>query len=387
MRRVFASRHPDWSLRTAASAAEAVQLLEEEAADVVVTDLALGGVDGVELLGVVLERWPGTLRIVFTGHGTGPEVVRAAAVAHQVVPKGTETCALFGAIEGALERSDLIVDRAMRGWVLACHELPSGPSLWPQLERALQEPKTTAADLAALIERDPAVTARVLQLASSAYFNVSRRPSSVTQATQWIGVNNLRGLVLSVELARLFSRVPTTLDVERLAMNGFRVGSLAMAMLPDGPDAQRALMGGILHDLGLLVRGMRCPEALLADMDTSAQTGTPLQHVERTMRGFTHAEAGAALLGLWGIDERVVSIVRDHHQLPRGSTEHLTDAGAVYLADLLIAEADEGSPNPRLDVDASWLGVEDQMPRWRRLAAPPAEEVRQERAQLQAAAR
>jgi len=368
MQRLFRATRPEWSLRTAASAADAVLLLEEEATDVLVTDLDLGETDGTDLLGFVMDRWPGTIRIAFTGHASGPQVIRAASVIHQVVHKAGDPETLLDAIERALTSRASIVDETMRGWISGGHELPAAPSLWPRLEEALRRPKTTSEELAALIEQDPAVTARVLQLASSAYFGASSPPRSVAQAANWIGVANLRGLVLSVELARLFRNVPPALNVDQIAFDGYRTGRLAMAILRGHPDAARALLGGILHDLGILVRGMRGLEALLADFRTADAMGLSLHTVERKTRGFTHAEVGAALLGVWGIEEALVDIVRDHHVLPPIGGQPLDGATAVYLANLLVAEADEGLENPRIDVDASWLGVTAELPAWRELA-------------------
>jgi two-component system response regulator YesN len=56
------------SVYQAASAFEALELLEENAIDIVVTDIAMPDMSGLELIREIGQRWPNVKCILLTGH-------------------------------------------------------------------------------------------------------------------------------------------------------------------------------------------------------------------------------------------------------------------------------------------------------------------------------
>ncbi len=64
-------------VRTAASGDAALWALEEEPADLVLTDLKMPGISGLQLLARVRERWPATEVVIITGYGTVDDAVEA----------------------------------------------------------------------------------------------------------------------------------------------------------------------------------------------------------------------------------------------------------------------------------------------------------------------
>ena len=63
--------------RFVSSAAQALQALQERPFDVLVTDLRMPGMDGLELLRRVNAAWPETAVVMLTAHGTVPMAVEA----------------------------------------------------------------------------------------------------------------------------------------------------------------------------------------------------------------------------------------------------------------------------------------------------------------------
>jgi HD-like signal output (HDOD) protein len=105
----------------------------------------------------------------------------------------------------------------------------------------------------------------------------------------------------------------------------------------------------------------------------------PLYKVEERAYGFSHAEIGAYLLGLWGLPYAVVEAVALHHAPDRVPHQNFDAASAVYIANLLAQELDSPPPsswedglqtNPEYLVS---LGVQKDIPHWRAMAAevPP----------------
>jgi len=101
----------------------------------------------------------------------------------------------------------------------------------------------------------------------------------------------------------------------------------------------------------------------------------PLYKVEEREYGFSHAEIGAYLLGLWGLPYAVVEAVALHHTPSRVPHRNFDAASAVYIANLLARELDSSPPLPWDDERQSdqqyltSLGVQMDVPQWRAMAA------------------
>jgi len=113
---------------TVTSAAEAIDRLEHQRIDVVVSDERMPGMSGHELLEIVAKRWPATVRIMLTGE-TDAEVVRRAinqGHVHQFLLKPCVTATLMSAMSAALQRIDL--ERAARELLRAAHARQEPPT-------------------------------------------------------------------------------------------------------------------------------------------------------------------------------------------------------------------------------------------------------------------
>ena len=83
-------------------------------------------------------------------------------------------------------------------------QLPSLPSVVTKLIEVINSPESSAEDAASLIERDPALTSKMLRLANSAFYGMPRAVSSVNSAVVILGFNAIRSLVLSASLVKMF---------------------------------------------------------------------------------------------------------------------------------------------------------------------------------------
>ena len=104
-----------------------------------------------------------------------------------------------------------------------------------------------------------------------------------------------------------------------------------------------AVVGGVLRDLGKLILAWKLSghfERMLAE---SVALHCPVNKVEEAASGFSHAEIGAYLLGLWGLPYTVVEAVALHHRPNRVPRQSFDAISAVYVANLLAHEFDEGS--------------------------------------------
>ncbi len=184
LRRVRSRYH----VRVAARADDALRAMHTKPADVVITDMRMPGTDGEELLRELQIAWPSTVRLVLSGSVKPETSRRVAMLAHIFIAKPVESDQLVA----TLDRVSLVVDRLqrpeLRALVGRMRRLPVLSSTSRALRTLLASPGATARALADVVEQSPSLTAKVLHLANSAFFNAGTSAVSVERAITVIGI-------------------------------------------------------------------------------------------------------------------------------------------------------------------------------------------------------
>jgi HD-like signal output (HDOD) protein/CheY-like chemotaxis protein len=364
-----------WEMVFALGAEPALKALAVTPFDVIVTDMRMPHMDGAALLTLVRERYPSVLRLVLSGHAERDAVLRAVPVAHQFLSKPCAPETLQVAIERACELRDLLQDERVRRLCGAVESLRSVPRIYDELVQLLARPEVGLDQVAALVETDPAMSAKVLQLVNSAYFGLPQRTTSVRHAVTCLGLELVRGLAL---ISQVFKAAEggriEGFSVDRLQTDAVRTARLAKIFVADPSQRDEAFTAGIVHDVGYLVLAAGAPAELAAIIRQSTETDRPAHELERELLGTTHAEIGAYLLGLWGLPCSIVEAVARHHR-----PGLVTPAIGRVLPALHVAEAlttanaaglDLAGPLPDLDLAfVESAGLAERLPTWRALAA------------------
>lgn len=366
-----------WELCFATSGEAALEEMTKAPVDVILCDAHMGQMSGATLLRRVQERDPSVVRILLSGH-TGLDVLRTALpYAHQFLPKPCDGQLLKSTLDSACAVRGLLARPEMRHLVGSSNDLPSAPRTFIELSNALSNPAASARAISEIIERDIALSARVLQLVSSAFYGLPRAVTSIGGAVAYLGVEVIKAIVLSVEVSRMFPVTQSIPDfsVDTLQQHGMRVSQLAKRILGHEPGGDVLLVAGLLQDTGQLVLASRAAPRFALALSTSQARKQPLHHVEVDLFGASHADIGAYLLGLWGLPERVVSAVANHLCPQRAGTRVFNAAAALYVANQLLVDPDvpalEQLPPHALGLDLDYLravGVAHQLDEWRRLA-------------------
>jgi HD-like signal output (HDOD) protein len=353
-------------------------LLEAGPYDVIVTDMRMPEIDGAKLLEQVQERYPGVVRIVLSGHVELDAALRVAPIAHQFLTKPCDPEKLRAAIERACESRAMFSDEDTRRVIGSVGRLPALPSTCASLFSALQDPEVNLAQVVKIVEQDVAITAKVLQLVNSAFFGLRNEVTSVHAAVNYLGLDTLKQLVLTVEIFRTFQPAP----IFGFSLTGFEVHSqLAAHIASRLPLPQRiastAIVAALLHDTGKLVLASRLPARFELALRTAFEKNVPLHTVEEELTGTSHAQVGACLLDLWGLPKSIVEAAGAHHRpaaAPPPGRE-LNILAATHIADALANElgetaAEDASPACNLlDEDyVAALGMTDRLPAWRAAA-------------------
>ena len=311
--RLYKRRH-EWNMVFLTSAQQAFAELEQGAADLVVSDVRMPGIDGGEFLRVLKEHWPETIRIVLSGYAEQVQVLKLVSLAHQYIAKPCDAQRLENVIDRCFRLSDILCQDSLRSVVGRISSLPSMPSVYTQLQEALLKPDTSAATLADIVAQDAAITAKVLQVANSAFFRLPRPLTRIKDAVAYLGFASIRNMALSAEIFTHWQpQALKELDVERMQAHALAIADASMALAAGTPLADDAWLAGLLHDIGYYVLMQEEPQRLMQAVALAREQGIACDRAERQIIGASHAEIGAYLLGLWGLPYPIVEAVAWHH--------------------------------------------------------------------------
>jgi HD-like signal output (HDOD) protein len=363
-----------WSMRFALSGAEALAALEIESADVIVSDIQMPGMDGAVLLARVQELYPATIRLVLSGYANTQIVAHAARVAHRIMAKPCSVDELSLVVQRSCALHERTEQAELYRIAAGATTLPSGPRLYMEITQAITDPARGPDDIARIIERDPAMTAKLLQLANSAFFGIGRTVNRIRDAVVYLGTDTIKALTLSAEAFEKLA--PTDMrgfSIEEFQDHATLVARIASGILPNGAAQQDAITAALVHDIGQLIciADDRDHWQLLGE--EARRRGLPLYQVEREAHGITHAATGAYLLSLWGLPDGVVEAVAHHHDPDAVPGAALDAVAAVHIADALAHEVQQDRPDslPHAPLDTTFLealGVQQQLEQWRQLA-------------------
>lgn len=333
-----------WDMVFAGSGREALEILAKSTFDIVVTDMRMPGMDGAQLLTRIKTEYPSVTRLVLSGHADREAVTRSISVAHQYLTKPCDGATVRSTIERAHGLRLRIESDEVKAVVGRIDQLPSIPQAYHQLTKIANDPTKGLCDVARVIESDPAMSAKVLQLVSSSYFGTRRDVRSIQQAVGLLGIDLLKVLVLT---ANTFAAA-ADLEIEGAPLEQFQRFSIATARaakrMASPALAEEAFTAALVHDIGKLILA--------------------IGRIEESEIDVTHAEIGSYLLGLWGLPFAILEAVAYHHT-PSSMVEDQRELVAiVHVADALV-----GSTTSELDeAFLASAGFAPQLPEWRAIA-------------------
>lgn len=213
-------------------------------------------------------------------------------------------------------------------------QLPSLPAIVQEVIASFSEPDVETVSLANKIAQDQGLSARVLRVANSSFYGLSRKVGSVQEALVVLGFESVRSMALSAGMAHAFPASPDSLfNRKSYWQRSFRVAAIARALAREFRQRQElAFTAGMFHEIGELVLDLCAPQQFSAVLKQQAASGLSLIEIELSEFGFDHAEIGAELVRLWNFPPEIEQVVRLWRQ-PDPGAEPL--AGLVHVAALL----------------------------------------------------
>lgn len=260
---------------------------------------------------------------------------------------------------------DQIADTRARKIAAAVDDLEALPGAVTRALREMRNPRNTAREIAAIIERDQSLTANVLRYANSAALVGNRRIVSISEAIFRIGFAQLRSILMAVSTASVLERALVAYGLERGELwrhsYGAAVVARQIALHLRLPEPEGAYVGALLHDIGKVVLNRTIGRELAQPLHQAlGETGELIQAEQRTL-GFDHAYVGGLVIRRWGLPELLAEAIAGHHAPPE--TGFL--AQLINLADQLTAYLEIGnSPSePCRPIDAADLAFLGMVPK------------------------
>jgi HD-like signal output (HDOD) protein len=374
LRNALRKERHTWDMVFAVGGPAAIAEFDRSTFDVVVTDMRMPGMDGAELLQRIKETHPRTARIVLSGQAEREAVMRALPVAHQFLSKPCDVGQLRLAIQRTCNLQALLHDESVRTLIGQLDKLPSAPQLYWDITNAATQTNISLDDIAQIVERDPAFTAKLLQIVNSAFFGLSQHLGSIHQAVQYLGLDVIKGLALAEGVVGTLS-VPAIegFSLNSLQQHSLLTARLAKRLVTNQARAEDTFTAALIHDVGQIILAHGFPERFAEAVRLAREQDCPLHEAEGHAFGVTHAEMGAYLLGIWGLPFDIVEAVAYHHTPHVTSGDDLDILAAVHLADALIDTAGHpgGEDAVRARLDEAFLtsaGMPMNLGQWRELA-------------------
>lgn len=181
-------------------------------------------------------------------------------------------------------------------------------------------------ELARMVGQDPILSARVLRLANSPFYGLTRQVGSLREAVLVLGFSNLRSVVLAAGLIGAFAN---SQDIARSLATAAAAKSIAESL---ALDSNMAFTAGLMHNLGALLLGHFAPNDWSAFSHGSMETTDVRLLRERQTFGFDHCELGADIAADWRFPLQIQQAIRFHERPPETPSDELTDLVHVAWA-------------------------------------------------------
>ena len=238
-------------------------------------------------------------------------------------------------------------------------ELPTIPIIAQEVLTLVNSKSISVEKLETIIQNDPAIAAKILSVANSAFFRVKETTKTLSNAISRVGFDNVKNVAIGVSLMSVFyeKKHGKAIDYQRIFNHSVSVGFIAK-LLSDNLKlsiSDEVVINGMLHDLGYMVLNRFFSEKYEDVLKRLEKEGSLLE-AEKAVLDFNHADIGAWLADKWNLPASVSDAIL-HHHTPSLAKKNSKSAAVIHIADYITTRDIQGpiDKDPNYPFDHSAL--------------------------------
>lgn len=350
IRRLLSRRCRDWTIITTTDQHQALDLMDKENIDVLISDILMPGMQGDELLELTAEKHPNIIRVALSAHAESDAVTKALTISHQFISKPFETNQFIQSIKEIIALRNEFNNHQLIERINTLDSLPAMPEIYQKIMATLNNPEAHIKDIGQLISKDVSLSSKILQVINSAYFGMPKKILSISEAVTYLGIDVVKSLCVTSNLFSSYQGLyKSGLSHKPLMDMAIRVGNtakhIAQLLELDQRIENQSQLAGFLHNLGMVILG----SVLSSDYQTilsQYQKGQgALIDIEQQALGTTHNMVGAYLLQLWAIPLPIAHagayLYHPQQSLLDDSSPQVTPLTVVHIAKAVDYELNE----------------------------------------------
>jgi HD-like signal output (HDOD) protein len=240
--------------------------------------------------------------------------------------------------------------REIREQIRRLEDVPTLPSFFNKIVETIADEWSDAKDLAEIISKDQALTAKILRLANSAYYGRFREVSTVEQAVTTVGFSEVKSVSLSVAVFGSFSRQLPLQTLESFWVHALSCATAVRAVGDRGQEMnlEKVYFAGLLHDIGKLVFNLLFGSDYLSMIDAAVREGCTVHEAEVGTYGVHHAHVGEWLAERWHFPADLIESIAYHHEPLHPGITRPKVVATVHLANWISRQpaSTEATVNP-----------------------------------------
>ncbi len=224
--------------------------------------------------------------------------------------------------------------------------IPTLPDVVARLIAIVEDPEVDIDDIAKLVAQDAPITSKLLRIANSTIYGLSRPATSALDAAKVVGARTLKNIAIQASVVAHYDKLSGMGDFD---VNGLWRHSIFTAQLSQEVAIRAGVIReippdefytcGLLHDIGKMVLLETLQEEYLDVYRKARETKRPLHKVEQSELGFDHSDVGFVVASRWGLHESIGEVIRSHHG-PGEELERMPRVAVVVVADQIAYRLD-----------------------------------------------
>lgn len=218
-------------------------------------------------------------------------------------------------------------------------EIPVFSQTVSNILKLIENPKSSARDIEIEVLKDQGFTTKILKLANSAYFGVTRQVSSIAQAVPIVGFQAIRSMVLAASVGKVMNKALPGYTLESEALwHHAQISAITARILAKKvkfKQVEEAYTAGLLKDIGKVVLDHYLSDQFQAIIEEVNKGEKSFIEVEEMVIGYNHSQVGALVAEKWKLPLELVEAISCHHE-PEKATVNPKLVAITHVSDGLI---------------------------------------------------